>query len=375
MKRKNSVSRAKVLMIVWLLTAIAALVVTVVYFSELQELYSTVKTIEDSKQPGQTAEGPGQTGKPADGGATAVADNGTGTGKNDPAGDAGTGKGVPDDPDTAAAPGNTDSPQGPGSGSITGTEPTSAASSLPTSAPEATPTPETTPTLEPTPTTEPFDPTEHAYYYDPNIDPSKPIIALSFDDGPSSHTDRILAALKKYNVKATFFMVGYEIDSFPDQVRAVYDAGCEVANHTLDHANLKEKGKDEIRRQVYDNEKKLNNLVPVGEVIVRPPYGNVNDTVKSVVERPMFNWSVDSLDWKTRNADSVVAQIKQDARDGYIILMHDLYESTAEATERIIPWLLEQGYQITCISNMFEARGDEVLPGHLYRYATPLSGE
>ncbi|MBO7353458.1 MAG: polysaccharide deacetylase family protein, partial [Lachnospiraceae bacterium] len=311
----------------------------------------------------------------ADGGATAVADNGTGTGKNDPAGDAGANTGVPDDPDTAAAHGNTDSPQGPGSGSITGTEPTSAASSLPTSAPEATPTPETTPTLEPTPTTEPFDPTEPTYYYDPNIDPSKPIIALSFDDGPSSHTDRILAALKKYNVKATFFMVGYEIDSFPDQVRAVYDAGCEVANHTLDHANLKEKGKDEIRRQVYDNEKKLNNLVPVGEVIVRPPYGNVNDTVKSVVERPMFNWSVDSLDWKTRNADSVVAQIKQDARDGYIILMHDLYESTAEATERIIPWLLEQGYQITCISNMFEARGDEVLPGHLYRYATPLSGE
>ncbi|MBO7633009.1 MAG: polysaccharide deacetylase family protein, partial [Lachnospiraceae bacterium] len=228
-------------MIVWLLTAIAALVVTVVYFSELQEIYSTVKTIEDSKQPGQTAEGPGQTGKPADGGATAVADNGTGTGKNDPAGDAGIGTGVPDDPDTAAAHGNTDSPQGPGSGSITGMEPTSAASSLPTSAPETTPTPEETPTPEPTPTTEPFDPTEHAYYYDPNIDPSKPIIALSFDDGPSSHTDRILAALKKYNVKATFFMVGYEIDSFPDHVRAVYDAGCEVANHTLDHANLKEK--------------------------------------------------------------------------------------------------------------------------------------
>ncbi len=365
-------------MIVWLLTAIAALVVTVVYFGELQELYSTVKTIEETKQ-GQTPAGPGEPGKPADTGATVVADNGTAdrdsdAGKTGPAGDAGANTGVPDNTaDTAAAPGNTDSQQGPGSGTDSAA-PTSAASSSPTSAPEATPTPGETPTPEPTPTTEPFDPTEHAYYFDPNIDPSKPIIALSFDDGPSSHTDRILAALKKYNVKATFFMVGYEVDSFPDQVRAVYDAGCEVANHTLDHANLKEKGKDEIRRQVYDNEKKINKLVPVGEIIVRPPYGNVNDTVKSVVERPMFNWSVDSLDWKTRNADSVVAQIKQDARDGYIILMHDLYESTAEATERIIPWLLEQGYQITCISNMFEARGDEVLPGHLYRYATPLDG-
>ena len=323
-------------MIVWLLTAAAALIVTVVYFGELQELYSTVKTIEDKKQPAQGQTGPGNDTDPA-GAITSAA------GKTTP---------TPETAPTAEA------------------TPTSVAIVTP----EATPTPEETPTPEATPTPE-IDLTEHAYYFDPTIDPSKPIIALSFDDGPSSHTDRILAALKKYNVKATFFMVGYEVDSFPDQVRAVYEAGCEVANHTLDHKNLKEASKDEIRRQVYDNEKKINKIVPVGEIVVRPPYGNVNDTVKSVVERPMFNWSVDSLDWKTRDADSVVAQIKQDARDGYIILMHDLYESTAEATERIIPWLLEQGYQVTCISNMFEARGDEVLPGHLYRYASPAKTE
>ena len=309
-------------MIIWLLTAVAALIVTVVYFGELQELYSTVKTIEETKQP---------SGPPS---------------------------GIP----TQAAAGDLQVTPEPTA------EPTPEPTPEPTEEPTAEPTPEATPTPE-------IDLTEHAYYYDPTIDQNKPIIALSFDDGPSSHTDRILAALQKYGVKATFFMVGYEIDSFQDQVHAVYEAGCEVANHTLDHANLKTLGKDEIRRQVYDNEKKLNKIVPVGEVVVRPPYGNVNDTVKAVVERPMFNWSVDSLDWKTKNADSVVAQIKQDARDGYIILMHDLYESTAEATERIIPWLLEQGYQITCISNMFEARGEEVLPGHVYRYVSPAPAE
>lgn len=342
-------------MIIWLLTAVAALIVTVVYFGELQELYSTVKTIEETKQPSQGQTGPGNDKDPA-GAITSVAD-----GRTEP----GDGK-TSDVADDTGNKGNADSgANGQAAGDLQVTpEPTAE----PTPEPTAEPTPEATPTPE-------IDLTEHAYYYDPTIDPNKPIIALSFDDGPSSHTDRILAALQKYGVKATFFMVGYEIDSFQDQVRAVYEAGCEVANHTLDHANLKTLGKDEIRRQVYDNEKKLNKIVPVGEVVVRPPYGNVNDTVKAVVERPMFNWSVDSLDWKTKNADSVVAQIKQDARDGYIILMHDLYESTAEATERIIPWLLEQGYQITCISNMFEARGEEVLPGHVYRYVSPAPAE
>ncbi len=354
MRRKSSVSRAKILMIIWLLTAAAALIVTVVYFGELQELYSTVKTIEDSKNSPQGQAGPGKNTDPSGGGAvTAAADKTTPSAEPEPTADAAS------TADPAAE-----------------TSPTLVAAVTPETKPtqETTPTPDAEPTPEPTPTPE-VDLSEHAYYYDPNLDPSKPIIALSFDDGPSQYTQRIIDAIQKNGVKATFFMVGYQIDAYKDEVRAVYEAGCQVANHTLDHADLKKLSKEDIKKQVYDNEKKINNIVPVGEIIVRPPYGNVNDTVKSVIERPMFNWSVDSLDWKTRNADSIVAQIKADAKDGYIILMHDLYETTAEAAERIIPWLIEQGYQVTCISNMFEARGDEVLPGHLYRYASPAKTE
>ncbi len=208
-------------------------------------------------------------------------------------------------------------------------------------------------------------------YYYAKLDPSKPIIALSFDDGPSMYTERILAALEKNGVKATFFMVGYNIKSYPERVKMVYDAGCEVASHTLDHENLNKCSEQVIKDQVYGNEDLINTIVPVGQIPLRPPYGNCNETVKKLVERPMFNWSVDSLDWKSRNADSVVAEIKANASDGYIILMHDLYESTAEAAERIIPWLLEEGYQVTCISNMFEARGEATEPGHLYRFVSP----
>ena len=177
--------------------------------------------------------------------------------------------------------------------------------------------------------------------------------------------------MDKYGAKATFFMVGYNVGYYPDEVKAVYEAGCEVANHTTDHTSLKKGSESEIRARVYDNEAAINKIVPVGEIVVRPPYGDYNDKTKKVIERPMFNWSVDSLDWKTRNADSIVAQIQQDAKDGYVILMHDIYDTTAEAAERIIPWLIEQGYQVTTVSNLFAARGEEVLPGHVYRYASP----
>ncbi|MBO4415774.1 MAG: polysaccharide deacetylase family protein [Lachnospiraceae bacterium] len=209
------------------------------------------------------------------------------------------------------------------------------------------------------------------YDYSLGLDPEKPIIALSFDDGPSIYTSRIVAALQANHVEATFFMVGYNVREYKDEVRLIYNAGMEIGNHTIDHKKLTELSKADIKSEVFDNEDLINAVVPVGRVIVRPPYGSHNSTVRSVVSRPMFNWTVDSLDWKTRNADSIVAQIQQDAKDGYIILMHDIYETTAEAAERIIPWLLDQGYQVTCISKMFKARGERTEDGEVYRNVAP----
>ena len=166
-------------------------------------------------------------------------------------------------------------------------------------------------------------------------------------------------------------MVGYNVREYKDEVRLVYNAGMEIGNHTIDHKKLTELSKSDIKAEVFDNEDLINAIVPVGRVIVRPPYGSHNSTVRSVISRPMFNWTVDSLDWKTRNADSIVAQIQQDAKDGYIILMHDIYETTAEAAERIIPWLIDQGYQVTSISKMFKARGEKTEDGEVYRNVAP----
>ena len=199
------------------------------------------------------------------------------------------------------------------------------------------------------------------------IDPAKPIVALTFDDGPSANTASILETLSEYGAHATFFMVGENVTAHPDRVKLVYDAGCEVGNHTVNHKNLNNLSKEEIKKEIEDNQEDINAALGVTiSCLVRPPYGNVNDNVREACKHPMINWSVDTLDWKSRNADSVFEEVKKSTKDGSIILMHDLYGSTAEAVKKVVPWLVEQGYQICSVSEMFAARGVVLENGHVY---------
>ena len=199
------------------------------------------------------------------------------------------------------------------------------------------------------------------------IDPAKPIVALTFDDGPSANTASILETLNEYGAHATFFMVGENVTAHPDRVKMVYDAGCEVGNHTVNHKNLNNLTKKEIKKEIEDNQADINAALGVTiSCLVRPPYGNVNDNVREACKHPMINWSVDTLDWKSRNADSVFEEVKKSTKDGSIILMHDLYGSTAEAVKKVVPWLVEQGYQICSVSEMFAARGVTLENGHVY---------
>lgn len=227
--------------------------------------------------------------------------------------------------------------------------------------PTPSPTPSPSPTPEPTPT-----PTPEPLSVD-NIDPNKPIVALSYDDGPSSNTASILETLEKYGAHATFFMVGENIDLHPDWVKMVYESGNEVANHTVNHKNLNTLSAEDIRKEVENNQSKLNSTLGLGKkYLVRPPYGNANDTVKATVEHPMILWWVDTLDWKSKDPDAVLEEVKKATKDGAIILMHDLYATTAEATKKVVPWLKDQGYQICSVSEMFAARGVKMENGKTY---------
>lgn len=203
-----------------------------------------------------------------------------------------------------------------------------------------------------------------------DYDPKKPMIALTFDDGPSDKvTPRILEILEKNKVKATFFMLGVQVDKFPSLVKQVYEEGHEIGNHTISHVDLKGKTKKEVIEQVEGNNQKLNALVPVGDVLLRPPYGSYDDFLKENVSVPMMFWSVDTLDWQSQNKDAVIEEVLKEVKDGSVILMHDIYKSTADAIEILIPKLLEKGYQIVPVSEMFRLKQNELKPGHTYRYA------
>lgn len=340
-------SGGKILTILWLMTAASALIVTIVYFGRIEKLYSTIGEIEAKGNELPSKNTDRVTDKPQKDEVQTRADEQTINPDEQV-----TGSAEQDDVITPATEDGTttdaaDSSDGSGETGGSGED------------------------AQPESEKYAQDDTVHPYYYDSRLDPSKPIIALSFDDGPSENTKDILETLDTYGVKATFFMVGYQIGAYSDEVRAVYDAGCEIGNHTSNHKKLSSLKADQIKKEVFDNEELIQKYAPVEHVIVRPPYGEYNDTVKATVDRPMFNWSVDSLDWKSRDADAVFEEVKAQAKDGYIILCHDLYKSTADAVKKFVPWLLEQGYQVTCISNMFEARGEELLDGHVYRYTEP----
>ncbi len=199
-------------------------------------------------------------------------------------------------------------------------------------------------------------------------DPGGKLVALTFDDGPSMYTKEILEILSAYGARATFFMVGYNIEKHPERVQMVLDAGCEVANHTSNHRDLSESNKKTIEAEVYDNEKLLNEAGAKGELLLRPPYGLYNDTVKDVVKRPMINWSVDSRDWKTKDAASTVREVKNNVKDGRVVLMHDIYASTVEALKELVPWLVGEGYTLVTVSELYEVRGEELKDGHIYRF-------
>lgn len=231
-----------------------------------------------------------------------------------------------------------------------------------------TPTSEPTPTPEATPT--PVSSEGRVPVDISGIDPLKPIVALSFDDGPGIYTQRVLDTLKKYNAHATFFMLGENAEKYPDAVKAVRAAGCEIGNHTVSHKDLKKLSASEILKEINDSQNTINNILGVSgeQYIVRPPYGNINDTVKETCKHPLILWSVDTLDWSSKNADKVLAEVKKEVKDGRVVLMHDIYQSTAEAVEKVVPWLVEQGYQICSVSEMYAVREEYMKDGHIYHY-------
>lgn len=201
------------------------------------------------------------------------------------------------------------------------------------------------------------------------IDPSKPMIALTFDDGPSNNTTHIVELLRFYNSRATFYVVGNRVSTYASTIQYCAGQGNEIGIHTWEHAKLTVLSPQEISDQLTLTEQAVEQYAGVTCASVRPTGGACNDTVKQVAGQLgyyLVNWSVDTEDWKTRDADSTYNAIMSGAYDGAIVLCHDLYESTATAMDRVIPELIAQGYQLVTVSELLSYRDGGAVPGTLY---------
>lgn len=203
------------------------------------------------------------------------------------------------------------------------------------------------------------------------IDPSRPMIAFAFDDGPVSstyHTSgmRIIDTLRQYNQHATFFYWGNRInDSNKDEIGYANYVGCEIGNHTWTHTDMTKLDQWQINNEIEQCRAKLQEITGLTSFLVRPPYLSVNDTVKNTVNVPMVTCSLDTKDWNNGSYDSIFNKLKN-AQDGDIILMHETYDATAAAVEAAVPYLVNRGYQIVSVSELAAVKGRSLQKGEVY---------
>lgn len=188
------------------------------------------------------------------------------------------------------------------------------------------------------------------------IDTSKPVVALTFDDGPSIYTEEILNTLKKYNSNATFFVLGNKIDNYSNIIIKMYENGNEIGNHSYNHRWLTKLSTDEQKEQINKTQEIIKKYTGYTPIYMRPTYGSINKKLRENINLEVVLWSVDTKDWKYKNIDTIVNNALTNVKDGSIILMHDTHERTSEAVKKLVPKLIEKGYQLVTINELKEVK-------------------
>lgn len=202
------------------------------------------------------------------------------------------------------------------------------------------------------------------YYFneDGSYDPTqkRPMIALTFDDGPGEYTETLLDTVEKYNIHVTFFMLGQNVEGRESTVQRMVQLGCEIGNHTWDHPSqtLPNMDLDSVVQEFQKTDDELVKACGQAATVCRAPYGAITEEQMAAVGKPFFMWSTDSLDWKLMDADADYNEImNSDLSDGSIILMHDIHEPSVKcATEKLIPELVNEGYKLVTVSELAAAK-------------------
>ncbi|MCL2391759.1 MAG: polysaccharide deacetylase family protein [Oscillospiraceae bacterium] len=203
------------------------------------------------------------------------------------------------------------------------------------------------------------------------IDTSRPVIALTFDDGPGLHTTEVLDILSAHGTPATFFVLGRLAERNPATITRMYNFGHEIANHSWSHALLTRENNARITKEIVNTNMVIESITGRAPVLFRAPYGAVNSRVEQVLrdlDFPIINWSLDSRDWENRNANAIYNATMRDVRDRDILLYHDIHITTAHALRRIIPSLIAQGFQLVTVSELMCFSGISLQAGQEYRH-------
>ena len=198
------------------------------------------------------------------------------------------------------------------------------------------------------------------------------LIALTFDDGPRrSTTTALLDGLAERGVHATFFLIGAQVEGNEDVVRRMEAEGHQVGIHTYDHVALTGLNRADFDAQVGRTRALLSTVLGHGDFLLRPPYGMTDASVKAWAECPIIIWSIDPEDWRDQNTPREVEEVVSQARDGAIILMHDIFPASVDAALQIVDRLHAQGYLFVTVEELFAARHISLEPGKSYSNAYP----
>ncbi len=187
-------------------------------------------------------------------------------------------------------------------------------------------------------------------------------LALTFDDGPHPrYTNEILDILEEYNVKATFFVIGVNIENYPGIIENIYAKGHEIGNHTYSHSSKQQISEDELKNEIDRCQELISSKIGIRTGLFRPPRGKLNKAVENFAAYNNYTvilWSIDTMDWAHRSPENIMKNIENTVKGGDIILMHDYISgknTTIDALRLLIPRLQSLGYEFVTVSELIDS--------------------
>lgn len=188
------------------------------------------------------------------------------------------------------------------------------------------------------------------------VDTQNKQVAISFDAAwGADKTDGILEILKEYNVSATFFLVGFWVDEYEEEVKKISDAGIEIGTHSESHPDMAKLDAETIKTELTTSIEKIEKITNKKVELFRAPFGSYNNTLLEQAENMgliTIQWDVDTLDWKGLSAQDMCSRVLDKVKNGSIILMHNNSDNILDGLRMILDRLTMQGYEITSVGEL-----------------------